>query len=156
YKCEVSKNWVKFSIQRNPLANCDEMVRYSHGRLIMIGDHTNNNVMIVEKLCKLLDYWAQQFPGGHGISIAKEGDEDFLYLTDCGYFVDRNGNTQRQSGYVSKTTLDGRLVFHLSHPKALGIYKENEPFMPTETAIAPNGDIYVAYGYGSDYIIQFD
>ncbi len=28
--------------------------------------------------------------------------------------------------------------------------------MPTETAIAPNGDIYVADGYGSDYIIHYD
>ena len=28
--------------------------------------------------------------------------------------------------------------------------------MPTETAVAPNGDIYVADGYGSDYIIQYN
>jgi DNA-binding beta-propeller fold protein YncE len=30
-------------------------------------------------------------------------------------------------------------------------------FVPTETAINPaNGDIYVADGYGSQYIIQYD
>ncbi len=28
--------------------------------------------------------------------------------------------------------------------------------MPTETAVAPNGDIYIADGYGSDYIIQYN
>ena len=28
--------------------------------------------------------------------------------------------------------------------------------MPTETAIAANGDIYVADGYGEDFIIQYD
>lgn len=28
--------------------------------------------------------------------------------------------------------------------------------MPTATAIAPNGDIYVADGYGLDYIMQYD
>jgi hypothetical protein len=27
--------------------------------------------------------------------------------------------------------------------------------MPTEVAVAPNGDFYVADGYGSDYIIQY-
>jgi DNA-binding beta-propeller fold protein YncE len=36
------------------------------------------------------------------------------------------------------------------------VYKDDEPFMPTETAVAPNGDIYVADGYGSDYILQFN
>ena len=28
--------------------------------------------------------------------------------------------------------------------------------MPTGTAIAPNGDVYVADGYGSQFIIQYD
>ena len=35
-------------------------------------------------------------------------------------------------------------------------YKSEDQFKPTETAIAPNGDIYVADGYGLDFIIQYD
>ncbi|NLR80390.1 twin-arginine translocation signal domain-containing protein [Chitinophaga eiseniae] len=153
---KVDKNWAKISVNSNPLANCHEMVQDSKGRLIMLGDHTHNNILIFDKSGKLLDYWGTALPGGHGLSISKEGDEDFLLLTDCGWALDRTGNGYGQSGQVLKTTLDGKLIFAIGHPRTIGIYKDDEPFKPTETAVAPNGDIYVADGYGSDYIIQYN
>jgi hypothetical protein len=79
-----------------------------------------------------------------------------LLLTDCGWFQDKTGVWTKQAGQVVKMTLDGRLLFSVGHPRTIGIYKDDEPFMPTETAVAPNGDIYVADGYGSDYIIQYN
>ncbi|CAL1517807.1 twin-arginine translocation signal domain-containing protein [Chitinophaga sp. MM2321] len=153
---KADKSWAKISVNTNPLANCHEMVQDSKGRLIMLGDHTHNNILIFDKSGKLLDYWGTALPGGHGLSISKEGDEDFLLLTDCGWALDRTGNNYGQSGQVLKTTLDGKLIFAIGHPRTIGIYKDNEPFKPTETAVAPNGDIYVADGYGSDYIIQYN
>ncbi|WP_183560997.1 6-bladed beta-propeller [Mucilaginibacter sp. SP1R1] len=153
---KADKNWAKISVNSNPLANCHEMVQDSKGRLIMLGDHTHNNVLIFDKSGKLLDYWGTALPGGHGLSISKEGGEDFLLLTDCGWALDRTGNNYGQSGQVLKTTLDGKLIFAIGHPRTIGVYKDDEPFKPTETAVAPNGDIYVADGYGSDYIIQYD
>ena len=67
---------------------------------------------------------------------------------------------QRDNGFdgnpqVVKTTLDGREVLRLPHPKALGEYGDEDNYHPTETAIGPNGDIYVADGYGSQWILQF-
>ena len=156
YKYKVAKDWAKISVERNPLLNCHEMVMDSQGRLIMLGDHTNNNILVFDKSGKLLDYWGTQYPGGHGLTLSKEGDEDFLFLTDCGYFLDRNGKWQKQAGQVFKTDINGRLLFNLGDPHTLGVYADEEPFMPTETAIAPNGDIYVADGYGSDYILHYD
>ncbi|WPU92273.1 twin-arginine translocation signal domain-containing protein [Mucilaginibacter sabulilitoris] len=153
---KADKNWAKISVNSNPLANCHEMVQDSKGRLIMLGDHTNNNILIFDKSGKLLDYWGTSLPGGHGLSISKEGGEDFLLLTDCGWALDRTGANYGQSGQVLKTTLDGKLIFAIGHPRTIGIYKDDEPFKPTETAVAPNGDIYVADGYGSDYIIQYN
>jgi hypothetical protein len=128
----------------------------SKGRLLMIGDHTNNNILIFDKSGKLLDYWGTQYPGGHGLTLAKEGGEDFLFITDCGYFIDRNGQWQRQAGQVHKTDINGRLIFSLPDPHTIGVYTGDERFMPTETAVAPNGDIYVADGYGSNYILQYN
>jgi hypothetical protein len=153
---KVDKNWAKISVNSNPLANCHEMVQDSKGRLIMLGDHTQNNILIFDKSGKLLDHWGTALPGGHGLTISKEGGEDFLLLTDCGWALDRTGNNFGQSGQVLKTTLDGKLIFAIGHPRTIGIYKDDEPFKPTETAVAPNGDIYVADGYGSDYIIQYN
>ncbi len=156
FKYKVHKNWAKLSVTHTPLLNCHEMVMDSKGRLIMLGDHTHNNILVFDKSGKLLDAWGTQYPGGHGLTSSKEGEEDFLLITDCGYFLDRQGQWKSQAGQVFKTTIDGRLLFNLGDPHTLGIYKDNEKFMPTETAVGPNGDIYVADGYGSDYIIQYD
>jgi hypothetical protein len=155
FKYKVDKGWAKISINSNPLFNCHEMVQDSKGRLIMLGDNIHNNILIFDKSGKLLDNWGTAWPGGHGLSLSKEGGEDFLLIVDCGWYQDRSGKWNPQAGQVVKTDLNGRIIFTIGHPRTIGIYKDTEKFMPTETAIAPNGDIYVADGYGSDYIIQY-
>jgi len=92
YKYKVDKGWAKMSANTNPLLNCHEMVQDSKGRLIMIGDHTHNNIIVFDKSGKVMDFWGNALPGGHGLSISKEGTEDFLVMTDCGYFQDKNGD----------------------------------------------------------------
>jgi hypothetical protein len=155
FKYKVDKGWAKISVNSNPLFNCHEMVMDSKGRLIMLGDNVHNNVLIFDKSGKLLDYWGTAWPGGHGLSILKEGTDDFLLIVDCGWYQDKVGKWNKQAGQVVKTDLTGRIIFTIGHPRTIGIYKDSEPFMPTETTIAPNGDIYVADGYGSDYIIHY-
>jgi len=44
----------------------------------------------------------------------------------------------------------------LDYPKETGQYTKAEEYIPTETAIAANGDIYVADGYGKDFVIRYD
>ena len=41
-------------------------------------------------------------------------------------------------------------------PPEITDYKKPKEFKPTETTVAPNGDIYIADGYGKDFIIQYD
>jgi hypothetical protein len=156
FKYKVDTGWAKISVNTTPLFNCHEMIQDQKGRLIMVGDHVANNVLIFDKSGKLLDKWTLSFPGAHGLSLCKEGNEDFLLITDCGYYQERGGNWNKQAGQVIKTDTNGRLIFAIGHPKTIGVYKKDELFMPTETCVAPNGDIYVADGYGSDYIIQYD
>ena len=156
YQYKVDKNWAKISTNSNPVFNCHEMVQDSKGRLIMLGDDTQNNILVFDKSGKLLDAWGSSWPGGHGLTISKEGGEDFLLIVDCGWFQDREGNWKSQAGQVVKTDINGRIIFSIGHPRTIGIYKDNESFMPTETVFSPNGELYVAEGYGSDYIIQYN
>ncbi|SHJ09494.1 NHL repeat-containing protein [Pseudozobellia thermophila] len=156
YKYRLDRDWAQISSLRTPLLNCHEMVMDSKGRLIMIGDDPRNNIIIFDKSGKVLDYWGTAYPGGHGLTLSKEGGEDFLFLTDSGWFLDKNGKWVRHNGRVTKTTTDGRVLFDIGHPQTIGIYQPGDHFCPTETAIGPNGDIYVADGYGMDYIIQYD
>ncbi len=156
YQYKVHKDWAKIGAAYTSILNCHEMVMDSKGRLLMIGDHTDNNILVFDKSGKLLDHWGTQYPGGHGLTLHQEGEEDVLYIADCGWFQDRQGKMQRQAGFVSKTDINGRLIFNLPDPHTIGVYKEDQPYMPTEIAVGPNGDVYVADGYGSDYILQYD
>ncbi|WP_211093166.1 NHL repeat-containing protein [Flammeovirga agarivorans] len=156
YQYKIHRDWAKISSVRNPILNCHEMVMDSKGRLIMIGDHTDNNILIFDKSGKLLDFWGTAYPGGHGLTLSEEGGEDFLYITDSGWYLDKKGQWIKHNGRVSKTTMDGQVIFDIGHPQTIGIYKPGEHFCPTEVAIGPNGDIYVADGYGKDLIIQYN
>ena len=156
FQYKLDKNWAEMGVVRIPILNCHEMVMDSKGRLIMIGDHPQNNILIFDKSGKLLDSWGTAYSGGHGLTISNEGEEDFLFLTDAGWYLDNKGKWVHHNGRVSKTTLDGRVIFDIGHPQTIGVYEPGELFCPTEVAIGPNGDIYVADGYGKDFILQYD
>ena len=44
----------------------------------------------------------------------------------------------------------------MSFPPEAGVYQKLEQFNPTNVAFAPDGGFYVADGYGSNYIHQYD
>lgn len=144
FKYRVHKEWGNLDPSVTPVNNCHEMVIDRKGRLIMITDEVKNNIIIYDRSGKLLKTWGSQFPGGHGLTLFQEGEEEFLYITDT------------RLGKVFKTTLDGKTLLTIDHPKTLGVYNESQSFKPTETAVTDNGDIYVADGYGSQFIIQYN
>lgn len=84
------------------------------------------------------------YPGGHGIDIRRDGNEEFLYLSDVYH---------RQ---VIKTTLKGEEVWKLCYPAEARVYQRVKQFSPTNVAFAPDGGFYIGDGYGSHYIHQYD
>jgi hypothetical protein len=143
FRYKVHKTWGNLDPEKTPVKNCHEMVMDKKGRLIMITDEVKNNIIIYDKSGKLISSWGHEFPGGHGLTIFDEGGEEVLFICDP------------DAGRVVKTSLDGKILMELPHPKTIGVYEAALSYKPTETAIAPNGDIYVADGYGSQYILQF-
>ena len=113
------------------------------------GSDSLDTMVVFDSAGKFVRSWGRQFKGGaHGLSIRREGNEDFLYLCDF------------QHGVVTKRTLKGEEVFTLGYPAESDAYKPKDKFSapayrPTNVAIAPNGDIYVGDGYGSSFINQY-
>lgn len=140
---------------KTPVKNCHEMVVDRDNQIYMFGDHTANNVLVYDTDGKLIRTFGCEYPGGHGIDISTEDGEQFLFLVDPGDTA-RNSRGFRESGRVVKTTLYGEVVFTIGHPITLGLYEPGQEYRPTEVAIAPNGDIYVADGYGSNNILHYD
>ena len=111
---------------------------------------SHDTLVVFDEKGKFVRSWGKQFKGGaHGLSICKEGNEQFLYL--CDY----------QHGIVTKRTLKGEEVFTLGYPAESEAYKPKNDgsavlYRPTNVAFAPNGDIYVGDGYGSSFINQYN
>jgi len=109
-----------------------------------------DTMVVFDQNGKFVRSWGRQFKGGaHGLSIRKEGNEEYLYLSDF------------QHGIVTKRTLKGEEVFTLGYPAESEAYKPKDRglavvYRPTNVAIGPNGDIYVGDGYGSSYINQYN
>jgi hypothetical protein len=140
----LDTKWSKADVATNPVNDCHEMVQDSKGRIVLLTNEVKNNVIIYDKAGKLLTTWGHEYPGAHGLTLFNENGTDVLFICD---------NSRHQ---VIKTTIDGRVLLVLDYPKETGQYTKATEYVPTETAIAPNGDIYVADGYGKDFIIQYD
>lgn len=140
----IDTKWGALDFNRYPVKDCHEMVQDSKRRIILLTNETKNNVIIYDKKGKLISTWGSKYPGAHGLTLFNENGEEVLFIAD----------TNRHQ--VIKTTLDGRVLLTLDYPKETGEYTKAEEYVPTETAIAPNGDIYVADGYGKDFIIQYN
>lgn len=129
---------------RYPVNDCHEMALDRQGRIFLTTNDTRNNILIFNKDGRILDAWGTEYPGAHGLTLHDEGGTEMLYIADY----------ERRE--VVKTTLDGRVVRVFPYPADAGKYPAAEDFHPTETAIAPNGDVYIADGYGLDYIVHYD
>ena len=157
FRYRAHHHWAKINPFKTHINNCHEMVEDSKGRLIMLGDDARNNIIIFNKDGEVVEQWGHIYPGGHGLNIVDENGEEYLYLTESGWSTPPHlGYTRRQNGWVTKCRMDGTVVFMLGHPMTQGAYTPEMWFQPTEVACAPNGDIYVADGYGSNYILQYN
>lgn len=144
HRYTLDVHWGNLNPKQYPVKDCHEMVQDSKGRILLLTNETKNNVLVYDKSGKLLKTWGTKYPGAHGLTLSKENGEDFLFISD---------NNRHQ---VIKTTIEGKVVMVLDYPKESGHYQKAEQYIPTEVAIGPNGDIYVADGYGEQWITHYD
>jgi hypothetical protein len=125
----------------------------------------NAPVAIFDKDGKLVEIWEKQLTEAvgytpeqikataHGLYWSKEGDNEYLYWTEnvAGKGPDRLG------ARVYKTDLAGKLLYTLGNVKEENDKSQKFDFTnPTDVAVAPNGDIYIVDGYGSQKLHRFD
>lgn len=88
----------------------------------------------------------ESLTGIHGLCINDENGEQFLY------------GAHLKARRAVKLKLDGTLVWAIDFEKvnASGKYQEAKQFSPTAIAVAPDGSVYIADGYGQNWIHRFD
>jgi len=80
----------------------------------------------------------------HGLELREENGVEYLY------------GARPSDHEVVKLTLDGRQEWGIHYPQESGLYKEEKDFKPCAVTVAPDGSIFVADGYGSNYVLKFD
>ena len=141
----LDTTWGTLNTEKTPVNDCHEMIQDSKGRIVLLTNETKNNIIIYNKSGRLIDTWGTEFPGAHGLSLQQNGKEDFLFITD----------TNKHQVY--KTTIDGKILLTIDAPQDLPAYKNNnKAFVPTETTVLPNGDFYIADGYGAQHVLHYD
>ena len=144
FRYRVDLNWVNSSgLGNSSTRDYHEMVIDSEGRIFVLSNDYQNNILIVDPRGEVVDRWTLGLEGAHGLTIAQDEGGECLFITDY----------KTQS--VFKTTLWGQVLMKISAPIYLDVYCDDQPYLPTGTAVSSNGDIYIADGYGSSYVIQF-
>jgi len=144
FRYRVHKDWADVNPSDIPITNCHEMVQDSQGRLVMIGDNPHNNVIVFDRSGKVLKAWGTMWPGGHGLTLNNEGGEDVLYIAECGYSHNMDGSGYRQNGFVSKTKMDGSVIFE----GTLGTVENGKSFEvplteePPQLRAGASGNVY--------------
>ena len=122
---------------------------------------SSDTIAVFDNKGRFVRSWGSEFKGGaHGLHLQREGRDEFLYFVDTG--KGRRSGIDPNHTWMIKMSLRGEEVMRIGYPKESPQYKldkDGKPatkFSPTNVAIAPNGDIYVADGYGSYFINQYD
>ena len=129
--------------KETPVKNCHGIVASREGHLILLTDHTANNVIIYSPEGKLLDKWGSRFPGAHGLSLVTKNGRETLFITDLA------------NHRIEQTTLDGKTLAEWSWPESTGKYKDRAEYRPSWTLHLPDGGFIAMDGYGKDYFLHY-
>ena len=119
---------------------CDSQDRiYVHSR-------STRAVIVFDRHGRPLHHFGSEFSAtGHGLTYHKDGRAEYLYFCDHG----RN--------QVVKTDLLGRTLLRIGEIHKVGPNSIPFPFnQPTDLAVAPDGRLFVAEGYGGNRVQVFD
>lgn len=138
----------------------------SEDRAYITTRSTSPCVSIFDKDGSLIETWSNEFADkvnfttdqvadtAHCLYLIKEGKEDVIYWTEN---ISTNKQGPKFGARVYKTDLRGKVMYEIGNVEKEGSTSQKFDWTnPTDVAVAPNGDIYVVDGYGSQRVSRFD
>lgn len=138
----------------------------SRDRVYVTSRSANPCVAVFDRKGELLETWGNDFADkvgytpaqvkdtAHCIYWSKEGRQEFLYFTEN---ASTNKEGPKRGKRVYKTDLHGKILYTIGNVEQEDSTSQKFTWTnPTDVAVAPNGDIYIVDGYGSQIVSRFD
>jgi len=144
FRYRAHRYWGVLDHNLYPVKDCHGIAQGNDGRIVLLTNETRNNLIAYRRDGRLIAAWEHRFRGAHGFDIVNHKGEDQYWITDH----------SRQ--LVSVCSPEGQELLHVG-PEALSSkYPDITKYHPTNTATLPDGDFFIADGYGSSFIHHFD
>jgi len=141
-KYSIAPNFFEASPGGKALGPCHGGVVIDHAGNIYISTDTERGVVVFSREGKFLRTMGPTRI--HGLELRDEGGTEFIYAA------------RPADHEVLKLKLDGKQEWTIGFPKEANIYKDADGFKPCAVTVGPDGSIFVADGYGANYVLKFD
>lgn len=131
------------------LGNTHGGIAVDSAGLVYFNTDSAHAIVVVEPDGTFVRAFGAEFAGGlHGLVVHRERDEagrerEVLYVVHTG------------RAEIAKLSLTGDVLWRRGYPAESGLYQSADQFKPTAIDVAPDGSIYVADGYGFQWVHRF-
>lgn len=137
-------NWLQVP-GSGDLGNTHGEVVVTRAGQVLLNTDTERTIMVYEQDGRFVRSFGAQFADGlHGMCLAEEDEQQVLWIA------------QFNQHLVAKLSLDGQVLWRSGAPMVSGVYEREDQFRPTSVAVAPDGRLFVADGYGQQVVHRYD
>lgn len=144
FRYRAHRLWGRLDRAKYPVRDCHGIAGDRDGRIVTLTNEIRNNLIAYNNAGAFIAAWENRFPGAHGLDIVQYGGEDRYWVTD----------QVRQ--LVSVCSPEGKELLRVDSAALAAKYPDMTKYHPTGTATLPDGDFFIADGYGSSFIHYFD
>jgi DNA-binding beta-propeller fold protein YncE len=141
-KYSVTTNFFEQNPGGKQLGPCHGGVVIDKAGNIYVTTDTERGVVVFSPNGKYLRAFGPS--GIHGLEIRSEHGKEYIY------------GARPNSHEVIKLTMEGEREWTITYPKESEIYKNADAFKPCAVTVGPDDSIYIADGYGANYVLKYD
>jgi peptidylamidoglycolate lyase len=165
YTYEWVENWGRLPAGMKYGFGCGVIVD-AKDRVYVTSRSVSPCVSIFDSAGDLLETWSNDFASSvgftteqvadtaHCLYLSQENGQEYIYWTEN---ISTNKQGPKFGARVYKTDLRGKILYEIGNVDKEGSASQKFSWdNPTDVAVAPNGDIYIVDGYGSQRVTRFD